>query len=140
MLLLGLTVPAVVYAQAHRVRRRIAEALREAFRVHGLDALIAPTIPITAPTILDMTRPDGGADLSGLVHHNLPANLAGIPALSVTCGFADGMPVGLQFMGRPLDEGRILTLGHAYETTTHWCRRPIQPRHAEGSGHRPANG
>jgi aspartyl-tRNA(Asn)/glutamyl-tRNA(Gln) amidotransferase subunit A len=127
MLLLGLTVPAVVYAQAHRVRRRIVEATRDAFRVHRLDALIGPTIPVTAPTIDAMSRPDGGADLTGLVHHNFPANLAGLPALSVPCGFAEGLPVGLQFTGRPLDEARILTLGHAYEAATHWCRRPVQP-------------
>jgi Asp-tRNA(Asn)/Glu-tRNA(Gln) amidotransferase A subunit family amidase len=135
MLLLGLVVPAVVYAQAHRVRRRIVEAIHDAFRVHRLDALIAPTIPVTAPTIDEMSRPDGGVDLSGLVHHNFPANLAGLPALSVPCGFAEGLPVGLQFTGRPLDEARILTLGHAYEAATRWCRRPVRPVHAEGSSH-----
>ena len=135
MLLLGLAVPAAAYVQAQHVRRRIIAAIRESFRAHRLDALVSPTIPVTAPTIEEMSRPDGGTDLSGLVHHNFPANLAGLPALSVPCGFADGLPVGLQFMGRPLDEAPVLTLGHAYETATHWCRRPIQPRQAAGPGH-----
>lgn len=134
MLRLGLAVPAVAYVQAQGVRRRIIEATREVFRVHRLDALVSPTIPITAPTIDEVSLPDGGADLSGLVRHNFPANLAGMPALSVPCGFDDGLPVGLQFTARPLDEASILTLGHVYETATHWCGRPIQPGPAEGSG------
>ena len=127
MLLLGLTIPAVAYDQARRVRRRIVEASRDAFRTHQLDALIGPTIPVTAPTIEAMSRPDGGIDLSGLVHHNFPANLAGLPALSVPCGFTDGLPVGLQFTGRPLDEARILTLGRAYEAATQGFRLPVKP-------------
>ena len=48
----------------------------------------------------------------------VPANLAGIPGLSVPCGFANGLPVGLQLLGRPFDESSLLRLGHAFEQAT----------------------
>nr|MDQ6912934.1 amidase family protein [Verrucomicrobiota bacterium] len=58
----------------------------------------------------------------------IPANLAGIPGLSVPCGFAqskDGhdLPVGLQFLGKAFDETRLLHVAHAYEQSTDWHRR-----------------
>jgi aspartyl-tRNA(Asn)/glutamyl-tRNA(Gln) amidotransferase subunit A len=45
----------------------------------------------------------------------VPANLAGIPAISVPCGKADGMPVGLQVMGRPWEDERVIDVAYAYE-------------------------
>ena len=48
-------------------------------------------------------------------------NLAGLPALSVPCGFASaGLPLGLQLIGKPLDEPRLLAVGHAYQRETDW--------------------
>lgn len=123
MLMLGLMVPAVTYAQAQRVRRVVVQGVREAFASARLDALVAPTIPVTAPTIAAMTDADGAIDLSGLVHHSLPANVTGLPALTVPCGLDGGMPVGLQIIGRPLDEGTILGIGSAFERATPWSRR-----------------
>ena len=53
----------------------------------------------------------------------VPASLAGIPGLSVPCGLADGLPVGLQLLGRPFDEGTLLRAGHAYQQVTGHHRR-----------------
>jgi aspartyl-tRNA(Asn)/glutamyl-tRNA(Gln) amidotransferase subunit A len=61
----------------------------------------------------------------------IAANLAGICGISVPCGFADmdeqRLPIGMQLLGKPLDEARILQIAHAYEQSTHWhkARPPI---------------
>jgi aspartyl-tRNA(Asn)/glutamyl-tRNA(Gln) amidotransferase subunit A len=57
----------------------------------------------------------------------VPANLAGLPALSVPCGFSSGLPVGLQLVGRAFDEPTLLRLGDAYERVTphHEARPPL---------------
>ncbi len=120
MLQLGEMLPAVAYANALRARRVLAAAVRDAFREHRLDALVGPTLPLMAPTIDAMTKEGGGADLSGLVHHNYPANVTGLPALSVPSGFAHGLPVGLGIMGKPFDEALVLRIGIAFEQTTEW--------------------
>lgn len=134
MLQLGELVPAVPYANAHRVRRVLAALVRDTFRAQRLDALVGPAIPLTAPTIEAMTKEGGGADLSGLVHHNFPADVTGLPAISVPSGFADGLPVGLGIMGRPFDEATVLRIGFAFEQATDWHERHPDPsaanRHA----------
>ena len=57
--------------------------------------------------------------------YTVSANLAGIPGLSAPCGFADGMPVGLQLLGPPLDEATLLRVADAFQRRTDWhTRRP----------------
>jgi aspartyl-tRNA(Asn)/glutamyl-tRNA(Gln) amidotransferase subunit A len=53
----------------------------------------------------------------------IPVNLAGIPALSVPCGFSEELPVGLQIMGKPFDEATLLQVGYAYEQQAGWVGR-----------------
>ena len=53
----------------------------------------------------------------------LPANIAGLPALSAPCGFAGGLPVGMQLIGPHLSEGRLLRIAHAYDQATGWTQR-----------------
>jgi aspartyl-tRNA(Asn)/glutamyl-tRNA(Gln) amidotransferase subunit A len=54
----------------------------------------------------------------------ISVNLAGLPAISLPCGFdREGMPVGLQIIGRPFDEASILSVAHAYEQSTEWHRK-----------------
>jgi aspartyl-tRNA(Asn)/glutamyl-tRNA(Gln) amidotransferase subunit A len=52
--------------------------------------------------------------------YTVPANLAGIPGISVPCGFAGGLPIGLQLLGKHFDEATILRVAHAYQTVTSW--------------------
>jgi aspartyl-tRNA(Asn)/glutamyl-tRNA(Gln) amidotransferase subunit A len=57
----------------------------------------------------------------------LALSLAGLPGMSVPCGFAGGMPVGMQVMGRQYDEATVLRVAHAYERASEWsrCRPPL---------------
>ena len=53
----------------------------------------------------------------------IPANIAGLPAISVPCGFANNLPVGLQVIGKRFDEPTVLHVAHAYEQATNWRDR-----------------
>jgi aspartyl-tRNA(Asn)/glutamyl-tRNA(Gln) amidotransferase subunit A len=52
----------------------------------------------------------------------IPVNLAGLPGLALPCGFAGGLPIGMQLVGRPFDEATLLRAAHAYEQATPWHR------------------
>ena len=128
MLELGELIPATHYVLVQQVRTRIRDAVRRAFTEYRLDSLIGPTIPVTAPRLADLSVDlvDESAEgaLSTLVHHEYPANVTGLPALSVPCGFSDaGLPIGFQVIGRPLQEATLLQIGHAYEAATPWHTR-----------------
>jgi aspartyl-tRNA(Asn)/glutamyl-tRNA(Gln) amidotransferase subunit A len=93
------------YRKASQVRTLIAEDFRRAF--DQCDMIAGPTVPVTAFGLNDMV--DDPLSLYLLDIYTIPANLAGIPALSVPCGFGDnGMPVGLQLMGPPFGDETIL--------------------------------
>jgi Asp-tRNA(Asn)/Glu-tRNA(Gln) amidotransferase A subunit family amidase len=125
MLTLGAMIPAAAYANANKARRLLSRAVREAFTANHLDALVGPAVPGVAHSLLT-TPPLGPTPrLSPLVHHNYPGNLTGLPVLSLPCGFAEGLPVGLQIMGRPLAEKQIMQIGLAFQRSTDWhMRRP----------------
>ena len=115
------------YLQAQRFRtllgRHLAEALKQ------VDFLLTPTLPITATTLGDPVVTIRGQEQPvylALLRNTEPFNLAGLPALSIPCGFgANGMPVGLQIVGRPFDEAGVLRLGDAFQRATDWhLRRP----------------
>jgi aspartyl-tRNA(Asn)/glutamyl-tRNA(Gln) amidotransferase subunit A len=121
----GLLVPAVAYLKAQRLRALVMRDLEQVFR--GVDVLVTPTSPITAPK-LDSGPGEIGAPLgalrSTLRRLTLPFNITGSPAVSVPCGFSrDGLPIGLQLVSRPFDEARLLNLAHAYEQSTPWKDR-----------------
>ncbi|MGH8516415.1 MAG: amidase family protein, partial [Panacagrimonas sp.] len=60
--------------------------------------------------------------------YTIAANLAGIPAMSLPCGFAGGLPVGMQLMGNFFEEARLLNVAHRYQQATDWhTRRPPDP-------------
>ncbi|MBG7617072.1 MAG: Asp-tRNA(Asn)/Glu-tRNA(Gln) amidotransferase subunit GatA, partial [Chloroflexi bacterium] len=50
----------------------------------------------------------------------IPVNIAGLPAISLPCGFNDGLPIGLQVIGKPFDEDTVLRTAHAYQQATDW--------------------
>ena len=109
------------YKKAQQVRTLIRGEFRDAFR--RVDVLALPTAPTTAFEI-------GGIVDPVVMHANdvctIPANIAGIPGISVPCGFADGLPVGLQLLGPHLSEATLLRAAYAYEQATEWrARRPV---------------
>jgi aspartyl-tRNA(Asn)/glutamyl-tRNA(Gln) amidotransferase subunit A len=74
---------------------------------------------VPAPTIAEAER-DG--DPLSLSRNTSPANRTGLPAISLPCGFAAGLPVGLMLIGRPFEEEALLRAAAAYEATTEWHR------------------
>jgi aspartyl-tRNA(Asn)/glutamyl-tRNA(Gln) amidotransferase subunit A len=108
------------YLQAQKVRRLIARDFARAFE--QCDAIFGPTAPTTAFAI--------GAKIDDPVQmylndiFTIPAPLAGLPGLSIPCGFdARGLPVGLQMMGPHFSEARLLGLAHRYQQATDWHLR-----------------
>ncbi len=124
----GLQVSAYDYIQASRLRARFTrEFIAGVFS--RVDVLVAPTIPEPAPSLAEAKS--GSTDdvvkrMGRFSRLTRPLNTLGLPALSVPCGFsADGLPIGIQLIGRPFEEASILRLGHAYEQAAGWhIRRP----------------
>ena len=124
-LLMGAMVSASQYLKAQRFRRLLCEQTAQA--MNRFDVLVAPTTPIAATPIgqevitLGNRQIAVGTSLSRLTR---PANMMGLPAISVRCGFStEGLPLGFQIIGRPFEEATILRVAHAYQTTTEWHRR-----------------
>jgi aspartyl-tRNA(Asn)/glutamyl-tRNA(Gln) amidotransferase subunit A len=115
------------YLRAQKVRELIRRDFAKAFE--KVDALISPTSPVPAFKLGERTADPLQMYLADIF--TIAANLAGICGISVPCGFAemDGhrLPIGLQLLGKALDEARILQIAHAYEQTTDWhkARPPI---------------
>jgi aspartyl-tRNA(Asn)/glutamyl-tRNA(Gln) amidotransferase subunit A len=113
------------HLRARRESERFAEAVRRAFE--EVDLLAVPTVPVTAPAVGARAVRLGGADLDvedALVAHTRVFSFARVPALTHPCGFAtDGLPVGLQLLGRPFDDALLLRAAHAYAGVTDWHRR-----------------
>jgi aspartyl-tRNA(Asn)/glutamyl-tRNA(Gln) amidotransferase subunit A len=108
------------YLKAQKVRTLIKKDFDEAFK--SCDAIITPTAPTTAFKIGEKTQDPLQMYLTDIF--TLPANLAGLPALSLPCGFdAKGLPIGLQIMGKYFDEATILRIGYAFEQATDWHKR-----------------
>lgn len=112
------------YVKAMRIRRELQEAMDRFFGEY--DAIVAPTLPIVAPPI-DASFAEAFAFPDPL---GATGNLAGLPAVAVPCGFAGdpALPVSLQFVGRPFDEARLLSLAALFQSRTDWNTR--QPPHA----------
>ena len=107
------------YGRAQKVRTVVRREFEQAFA--RVDAIVAPTTPNVAFTLGEKQDP-----LSMYLNDvfTLPANLAGLPGVSVRCGFsAAGLPIGLQLIGRPLAEATILRAAYAYEQATDWLKR-----------------
>ena len=108
------------YLKAQRVRTLIKRDFEEAFK--HCDVIITPTAPTTAFKIGEKIQDPLQMYLSDI--YTISANLAGLPAISLPCGFdGDGMPIGLQIIGKPFDEATVLRTAYAYEQGTEWRKK-----------------
>ena len=104
------------YLQAQKVRRLIYEDFRRAFE--SVDLVLGPTATDVAFKLGEKSDDPVSMYLNDI--YTIAANLAGIPAMSLGCGFVDGLPVGFQLMGNFFDEGRLLNAAHQYQQATDW--------------------
>jgi len=108
------------YIQAQRVRRLVARDFAEAFK--RCDVIMGPTSPTTAFGIGEKMNDPVQMYLNDI--YTIPANLAGLPGMSIPCGFDDKMlPVGLQIIGNHFAEARMLGVAHQYQQATDWHQR-----------------
>lgn len=126
-LLQGVSVLATQYLQAQRARVVIRQEVDGALK--RVEVLVTPTLPVTAPTYGQPTLTINGRqeEFRMIVSRFIrPFNVTGHPSISVPCGFDQaGLPIGLQIVGRWLDEATVLKVAHAYETAAGWrSRRP----------------
>jgi aspartyl-tRNA(Asn)/glutamyl-tRNA(Gln) amidotransferase subunit A len=109
------------YLKAQKVRTLIKQDFDNVFQ--NYDVIIGPTAPTTAFKIGEQVGDPLTMYLNDIL--TIPVNLAGVPAISVPCGLAGGMPVGLQVIGKALDEATVLRVAHAFEQhTEHHKQRP----------------
>ncbi len=107
------------YKRAQQVRTLIRRDYQQAFE--HVDVIAAPTTPTVAFKIGAHTDDPLAMYLEDVC--TLPLNLAGLPGLVVPCGFAEGLPIGLQLIGRAFDEETLLRVGDAYQRVTDWHTR-----------------
>jgi len=103
----GSMIPAIYYIQALRYRSVAIEKIEPLFK--EFDVMITPTELMLAPRAGEKVNDEA------VMHCTGAFNLLGIPALTVPCAFADGLPIGMQIVGNLFDEARVLTVGNAYE-------------------------
>jgi aspartyl-tRNA(Asn)/glutamyl-tRNA(Gln) amidotransferase subunit A len=108
------------YLKAQRVRTLIRKDFDAAFK--RCDVIVTPTAPTTAFKLGEKTQDPLEMYLSDI--YTISINLAGLPALSLPCGFdGEGMPIGMQIIGKHFDEATILRVAHHYEQSTEWHKR-----------------
>lgn len=107
------------YLQAQRIRRLIANDFAEAFK--ACDVILGPTSPSTAFKLGEKAADPVQMYLSDI--YTIAVNLAGLPGMSIPCGFAGGLPVGLQLVGNYFAEAQLLNVAHRYQLATDWHQR-----------------
>jgi len=108
------------YLKAQKVRRLIRNDFDAAFR--NVDLILGPTTPAPACRIGEKTNDPLAMYLEDL--YTVSANLAGIPSMSIPCGYTNsGLPIGLQLQAPPFEEERLIRAGHMFQTATDWHRR-----------------
>ena len=104
------------YLKAQQVRTLIRQDFQRVFQ--QVDALVTPTSPVVAFQLGERT--DDPVQMYLIDVCTMPANIAGLPAISVPCGFDEGLPVGMQLIGPHLSEETLLRVAHAYEQASEW--------------------
>ncbi len=108
------------YLKAQKVRRLISDDFKSAF--DKVDVIMGPTTQGTAFGLGEKMDDPVSMYLNDI--YTIPANLAGLPGLSVPAGFVNGLPVGLQMIAPWFEEGRMLNVAHQYQQVTDWHQRP----------------
>ena len=112
------------YLKAQQVRRLIADDFTRAFET--CDVIAGPTAPTAAFKLGAKTDDPVQMYLNDIF--TVAANLTGVPALSIPCGFTrDGLPIGLHLQANHFDEARLLDVAHRYQQATEWHRREPPP-------------
>ncbi len=119
------------YIQAQRYRTVISRNFESV--LSRADVIITPTVPFTVPLIgqseLELSTGEKVDIISAVMKYNALPPLAGLPAMSVPCGFSDaGLPIGMQIIGRGFGEGTVFNVGHAYQVITDWHKRSPELR------------
>jgi aspartyl-tRNA(Asn)/glutamyl-tRNA(Gln) amidotransferase subunit A len=112
------------YLKAQKVRTLIRQEFDKVFEKY--DALITPTSPTVPFKIGERTDDPLAMYLSDVC--TLPANIAGVPGISIPAGFVDGLPVGMQIIGRHFSEETLLRVAYAYEQATEWHKKRAEIR------------
>jgi aspartyl-tRNA(Asn)/glutamyl-tRNA(Gln) amidotransferase subunit A len=107
------------YLKAQKLRRLISADYTRAFA--KVDVIMGPTTPDVAFRFGEKAADPVTMYLCDIYTNGV--NLAGLPAMSIPAGFADGLPVGLHIVGNYFDEARLLSVAHAYQRETDWHRR-----------------
>ncbi|MEK7620199.1 MAG: Asp-tRNA(Asn)/Glu-tRNA(Gln) amidotransferase subunit GatA [Patescibacteria group bacterium] len=107
------------YRKALKVRTLIKRDFDEAFK--NVDAIVCPTSPTVAWNIGEKFNDPLAMYLADI--YTVTANLATVPGMSVPCGFVDGLPVGLQILGKPFDEYTLFRIGATYQNRTNWHKQ-----------------
>ena len=125
----GLAISAVSYLEAMRWRGPALAAYLAA--VEGTDAVIAPVAPMPAPTIAESdvgNSHDAEAVIQRVTRFTRPINYLGLPSLSIPTGFANnGLPIGMQVIGRSFDEAMLVRIGAAFQRATDFHNRVPEP-------------
>jgi aspartyl-tRNA(Asn)/glutamyl-tRNA(Gln) amidotransferase subunit A len=117
----GRFILATDYLKAERLRALLEKEMQTAFE--SVDVMVTPTLPLVAWKKSDpVVRIQGQEEhaLHACWRYTFPFNLVGLPAITVPCGFANGLPVGLQIVGKPFAEATVLQVAQAYEEITSW--------------------
>jgi aspartyl-tRNA(Asn)/glutamyl-tRNA(Gln) amidotransferase subunit A len=112
------------YLKAQQCRRLIADDFRRAFE--QVDVIAGPTAP--APAFRLGEKVDDPVQMYLNDIYTIAVNLAGLPGMSIPCGFAGGLPVGLQLIGPHFEEGRLLNFAHVFQQATDWHARTPELR------------
>jgi len=129
---LGLAIPAAQYIQAQRMRRVVIREMAEVLR--RVDLMLLPASLVEA-TPIEQQAPRPGEESSPAPWLTNLFNITGLPALALPCRFSrNGLPLGMQLVGRPFEDGLVLAAGQAYEQATEWHRRAPDLTSVPGGG------
>ncbi|MFT5134390.1 MAG: aspartyl-tRNA(Asn)/glutamyl-tRNA(Gln) amidotransferase subunit A [Gammaproteobacteria bacterium] len=107
------------YLKAQKIRRLIRDDFQQAFK--EVDVILGPTTPTTAFKLNELMEDPISMYLSDI--YTVSVNLAGLPGISIPCGFSSDLPVGMQLIGNYFEEAKLLNVAHQYQQQTDWHKR-----------------